>query len=169
MLKKYQFPNEMDWTGRVRTIVMTMHMYTLDNVRHTFDFDLQWMHEHYPDQKRFSSERMVSTEEILFVKEDGTRIKSLHELTNELPRASKSAQDLKHIFTLEEPTFLRSPNVPDLKINRVAFLYDVHEATEELTFNADDVIQGLLIDDETGESILHYLDNSIRQVQIDVP
>ena len=169
MLKKYQFPNEMDWTGRVRTIVMTMHMYTLDNVRHTFDFDLQWMHEHYPDQKRFSSERMVSTEEILFVKEDGTRIKSLHELTNELPRGSKSAQDLKHIFTFEEPTFLRSPNVPDLKINRVAFLYDVHEATEELTFNADDVIQGLLIDDETGESILHYLDNSIRQVQIDVP
>lgn len=168
MLKKYQFPDEMDWTGKVRAVVVTMHMYILDNVRHAFDWDTEWWQEHYPDQKSFSSERMVSTEEILFVKEDGTRIKSFHELENELPRGSESAKDLKHLFTFEEPTFLRSPNVPDLKINRVAFLYDVHEVTEKLTSKADDVIHGLLIDDETGELILHYLDNSVRTVRNDV-
>ena len=163
-LKKFQFPDEMDWNGRMRIIKAKIRVLFIENLRRAYDFDRDWWLAHYPDTQSFSTEKMVHTGKIFFAKEDGTCIKNLNELENDLPRGEDSAQNLKEIVSFAEPTFLHVPEMPALKINRVGFVYDVVAHEEEFTIEGDSVIQGLLLDDETGESILFYTNNEIRQI-----
>jgi hypothetical protein len=166
-LKKYQFPDEMDWKGRVRTIKMTVHILLLENIRRSFVFDREWYFKQHPKTQQLQISIGASTDEIFFTKEDGMRIKSLHELENELPRGEATAQNLQETIAFAEPTFLHAPEIPVLKINKVEFVYDVTSTEEEITLQGDEIIQGLLIDDDTGESILFYVNDEVRAIQQD--
>ena len=52
---------------------------------------------------------------------------------------------------------MQSPQNPKIKLKGITFTYDVDVMEKVIKINADEVIQGLLIDDDTGESILFFI------------
>ena len=168
-LKKFQFPDELDWTGRIRTIILSMHVLTLDNVQHEFIFDEDWVKEHFPGQKSFTSKRPVSTEEISFFKENGENLGTLHEMDNKLPRGEHGTTGLTYYHSFSEPTFIRAPELPGLKINGIKYRYDVVESSEEHSISVDDVLLGILTNDIGEKEYSFFFDNTVANFVKEVP
>ena len=164
-LKKFQLPNDMNWKDQIRTVTITIHVLTLENIKRKFIPEKQWVKNCI---KENSKELLVKTvsgfnDKIYLVDEQGAIMKSLLELDNELPRGDEAAIAQRHSFPMEGKVSLRVPSYPDIKLSSIEYEYDICEATEELSMSADAILQGLLSDIDGQESFLFFIDNTIRR------
>ena len=151
-LKKFQLPNDMNWKDQIRTVTITIHVLTLENIKRKFIPEKQWVKNCI---KENSKELLVKTvsgfnDKIYLVDEQGAIMKSLLELDNELPRGDEADIAQRHSFPMEGKVSLRVPSYPDIKLSSIEYEYDICEATEELSMSADAILQGLLSDIDDG-------------------
>ncbi len=162
-LKKFQLPTDMNWDGKIRKVIITIHVLTLENIRHNFIPNKQWLEQYLEKNEKFIAQLSTTTDQIVLVDSQGQTIKTLWALENELPRGNKAATDLTFSFPMTQETFLHAPDFTDLRIDRIDYIYDVRETIEEIHIPADAILQGLLSDVDGQESFLFFLDNSILQ------
>jgi Restriction endonuclease len=151
----YQYPEEMDWSGRIKEVTIEITALLIQNARPEFIFDIDPQKE----KKRFVFRE--TTNRIEFVDSENNVITNLHKMEMSLPTPTSGGKDLRHNISFDKPTFLKISHMPRAKIKEVRFIYDVRTSTETLKISATDFIRGLLIDDETKESFLHYTDGSV--------
>ena len=160
-LKKFQLPADMNWDGKIRRAVLSIHILTLANIQRTFVPDRQWLSDYLKKNEKFVLRLATSTNQIFLVDEEGRVITTLEHLDDELPRGGHSATALKHSFPMHGKVFLRVPDSQEFPLNRIDYQYDVLDTVEEVTLSADAILQGLLSDIDGQESFLFFLDHTI--------
>ena len=162
-LKKFQLPEDINWESKIRTIIIDMHILTIENIKRTPILDKNWLlQQHFSGNEKLSINN--TTDNIFLIDKNGNKIKTLYELENELPRGEKAAYKLKYSFPFKEDTFMQNDNGINPKIKRIDYEYDIFETIEEIKISADDVIHGLLSDIDGQESFLFFLNNSIQKI-----
>ena len=160
-LKKFQLPADMNWNGKIRRVILSIHILTLENIQRNYVPDRQWISEYLKDNNVFTLHVNAPSDEIFLIDEEGNVIKTLCDLDNELPRGEHSATALKHSFPMHGKVFLRLPDSQEFLLDSINYQYDVLDTVEEVSLSADTILQGLLSDIDGQESFLFFLDHTI--------
>ena len=163
-LKKFQFPCDIDWRNKVRKASMTIHCFTLENIKCNFKFDIHWLSEYFKTHEKLTVKINAYNDTIFLINGEGKIIKSLWNIENELPRGEKTMKKLKYSFPMGDDTFLKIPDYDPIKLSSIDYEYDVNETIENVSVSADEIIRGLLSDIDGQENFFFFLDNSILKI-----
>jgi hypothetical protein len=154
-LYTYKYPEEIDWTGRAKELVIYIDALTINNIKRDFVFDLD------PSSKIERVRMMELTSNVFIEDEEGNKIESIQDAEHKLKLPKEGETGLVQNIIFTEPIFLSSSKLSRAKIKEIKFTYDVDVSRETIKITADDFVRGLLIDEETGESFLHYIDGQL--------
>lgn len=168
-LKKFQLPVDMNWDGRIRKVIITIHTLTSENIKRRFILDSQWLSQFIQERGKDTAQKILTdkvgapSNEYYLINNHREVLKTLRDLDNEIPR-DKAAIGQKHSFSMDGGAFLfvpSHPEYPEMKLSSIEYEYDVIDTVEEISISADAVLQGLLSDVDGQESLLFFLDNTI--------
>ena len=75
-LKKFQLPTDMNWDGKIRKVIITIHVLTLENIRHNFIPNKQWLEQYLEKNEKFIAQLSATTDQIALVDSQGQTIKT---------------------------------------------------------------------------------------------
>lgn len=163
-LKKFQFPCDIGWQNKIRTVNITIHCLTLENIKRSFKPDINWLSEYLKTHDKLTVKINASTDIIFLINGQGKIIKSLWDVDNELPRGETAMKKLKYSSPMGNDTFLQIPDYDPIKLSSIDYEYDVNETIENVSVSADEIIRGLLSDIDGQENFFFFIDNSILKI-----
>ncbi|MDR2510877.1 MAG: restriction endonuclease [Bacteroidales bacterium] len=151
-LKELRFPNDKDWEGRIKRIVVNMEM-VMPNIKQRIPlFDSDWVKENImlpKEQMVYSFEGF--TNEIIISNEDGDKITDFYELDNKIPCFGfEGKKDIEHIYHFEN-AFLDVIPFGRIKIKGIKYIYDVETGKNEFQIDALETTKAILKDAISGE------------------
>ncbi len=162
-LKELRYPEEQDWNGRVKTLVIEMVAFMPSIVKREPLIDLQWLRDNNkikegePVQITFSG----MSNEILITKISGERITDFHEMESNLPNHWKEEKNLEHTYQFADG-FILTKNLGMIKINGVKFTYDMVSSTTVTKSDGEKIAHAILKDVRTGQIKFFDKDGNVK-------
>ena len=155
-LKELRSPNEQDWEGRVKTIVLQMTM-VLPKIKQCIPLlDTDWIKANIEfskeGPKNYQLQLQGMSDELIVYDENGRPITNFHELDSKLPCLDQEVtEDLEHIYTFDNGYMDFDP-LGRLKINGVKYVYDViRQEMSPITIDAQRMVKAILKDALSGD------------------
>ncbi len=155
-LKELRSPNEQDWEGRVKTIVLQMTM-VLPKIKQCIPLlDTDWIKANIEfskeGPKNYQLQLQGMSDELIVYDENGRPITNFHELDSKLPCLDQEVtEDIEHIYTFDNGYMDFNP-LGRLKINGVKYVYDViRQEMSPITIDAQRMVKAILKDALSGD------------------
>ena len=156
-LKEIRAPEEGDWDGRVRDIVMN---FIVPDVRFR-DLRPKFTPRAIADQtEEVIQTGFLSNQPIIF-SPAGLPVASVNDLLGKASIPKDSAQNLSEHFSFPDHTF--RVDQTELEISGVEVVYDVAIVTEQLVLKGDELITAIISDALTKDLSVMHSDGSVRK------
>lgn len=128
-LKEIREPEDADWKGRIKTIVMKLHMITTHIRERKINIDEQWMRKNNALSKDTEIRLCINdtTDNIWLVDDLGNKISNIHQLDEKLPTKMKAAENIIHKYEFDN-AFLLNAEGRKFKVSSIEYTYDVRES-----------------------------------------
>lgn len=147
-LKEVRQPLLGDWNGLVREININMNCLFIEVKNITPIFDMEWMKKNYFERKSFQIDRQDN--EVVIKKESGEIIESFYDLKNKLPRKKENTYGLTYEYKYEDG-YIDDNDGNLLKLKKVIYTYDSLVAKDNMNFNYEHLVKGIIKDVESEE------------------
>lgn len=162
-LKELRFPNDKDWEGRVKTIVVKMNM-ILPNIKQRIPlFDNEWVKANikFPDNGQLTYTLHGMANEIQIFDDSDQPITNFHELDKKVPHGWDAATGLEHTYIFDN-AYLVVTSLGRVKIKGIKYVYDVEKGSEEFSIDAVEMTKAILKDALTGEIKFFAKDGNVK-------
>lgn len=153
-LKELRSPNETDWRGRVKTIVITFHIVVPEITKFAPQISRSFLDAMSPDEEIRIS--INTHEKIIFGPPGSASSYSYEDLRQMLPHGHETEHGLTHKLLL--PDHIWKVNGRELPIDGVDFVYDVNIEEETKTLDGGALAKAIIKDAISGE--LKFVDTS---------
>ena len=162
-LKEMRPPEDQDWNGRARDLVVNINKIELQNVHPNPDLDIEWLEKNtsYKEGDRINIHALNN--DLLLKDSQGNLIKTIRDLESELPHDWKNEKERKHKFKFDEDTFFELPNGDQFKILGIMYTYDVTSSdVSKLKIEGDSIAKAILKDVRNGQIKFYNKDGQIK-------
>jgi hypothetical protein len=163
-LRELRIPTDRDWEGRIETIQVNFTTVNLRIKERQPMFDLQWFQErfHTPQEGQHLTFSGLTNEVFIWDK-NGNKIKSIHDLENELPREliAKTEQEFTYSW---DNAFIDTDEFGRIKIRSMKFIYDIFKSEPDvLIISGKKLAKAIMKDVSTNEVQFFYKDGRINE------
>ena len=152
LLYELREPTEVDWEGKVKTIVIRLEFFFRESSDINFVHDKEWVAEERHKRGISEDEPLKlcitgRTDETLIYDEDGQKITTLKDIINSfvLP-SSEEISSVKKKHSFSEPAFIHTgiEKFPKLKLKALEATISVSKDVEEIRLNGEDIVGFIL-------------------------
>lgn len=128
-LKEIREPEDADWKGRIKTIVMKLNMITTHIHERKINIDDEWMRNNdaLPKGTTIYLQINDTTDNIWLVDSLGNKISNFYQLDEKLPTDMKVAENVTYKYEFDN-AFLENTEGIKFKISSIEYIYDVRES-----------------------------------------
>lgn len=148
-LKLVRPPEDADWEGRLRKLVVEGAGYYPTNVRVWPELDERWLAEMGISEEQVRT-GILATGEHAILDASGRRITTLEEIIKAYPLPRERRRDHRILHPLDD-AYVEHPELGPLKIRGLWIVYDVAETFARTTVSGDEIAKAILKDVRTGE------------------
>lgn len=160
-LKELRFPNEEDWDGRVKDIVMELTAYSKVIKDTRIGIDSEWINKNTEykesDKLKFSGR----SNELLIIDENDEEITNVNKLINELPFKFEEVMNLEKKYEFENAYIYDNSNIK-LKIKNIIFVYDIVSQSTRTVSEGEEIAKAILKDISTKDIKFFDKDGNIK-------
>lgn len=129
-LKEIREPEDTDWNGRIKTIVMKMNMITTHIRERKINIDDEWMtnNDVLPKGTTIQLQINDTTDNIWLVDNLGNKISNFYQLDEKLPTDMRAAEKVIYKYEFDN-AFLENTEGIKFKVSSIEYVYDVIEST----------------------------------------
>jgi len=162
-LKEVRYPKDEDWKGRLKTIVADIRMIMPFIKERFLVADQEWAVNNLklPKDNDFKVTISGMSNQIWLYDDKGNKLKTIQHLDSTLPNNSKIETDLTYTYNFED-AFIDVDTIGKLKINSIAYKYDIRIASQQLIINGEETAKAILKDALTGEIKFFDKDGTIK-------
>ena len=163
LTKIVRFPNDEDWTGRIKNVEIKGDIYRLEFKKVDFVFDKDWIinntHLNKGDMLKLSYDSKTLIE-------DKTQNKTiplgelLAQLSNNLPVGLKEDINMRKDYNLDDVYILN--NNERFKIKSLSLFYDVVKDEDNIIFNVESLVKAILKDVETEDTKFYFKNGNVN-------
>lgn len=158
-LMEIRRPEDKDWDGRIKTIVLLIDLMTLHgDPEVSVEVDKAWVDQNHI---KLSMGRNIFNGQKTFVEYQGTQ-KSIERYVNMVPR-DKEGDNLLHVFDLPG-AWLINEDGSKVKINRLAVTYGVRHYHEKTVIDGSQVVQAVVKNVISGQSQVIKINGDVVSV-----
>ena len=152
LLYELREPTEVDWEGKVKTIVIRLEFFSRESSDINFVHDKEWVAEERHKRGISEDEPLKlcitgRTDETLIYDEGGQKITTLEDIINSfvLP-SSEEISSVKKKHSFSEPAFIHTgiEKFPKLKIKALEATISVSKDVEKIRLNGEDIVGFIL-------------------------
>lgn len=168
-LKEIREPENDDWKGRIKTIVMQTNMITTHIRKRKINIDDVWMrnNDDLPKGATIHLRLNDSTDKIWFLDNLGNKIFNFYQLEAKLP-TDKTAENITYKYEFDN-AFLENTEGIKFKISSIEYIYDVRQSTiPDIVIDGTQTAQTIIKDALTG-SIKFVNNNGNLRAPISAP
>lgn len=147
-LKEIRFPNQNDWTGRLKTIHVNIHVLPRNVKERIIEPDDTWLINNGISNVQIKLCGLNS--EIWLFDSTGNQITNFFELEEKLPHEMKLEKDKFHFYDFDD-AFIDTVSNRKIKIKRIGFKYDIEDIESLLILDADTITKAIIKDVKSGE------------------
>ncbi|MGF9562959.1 restriction endonuclease [Neorhizobium sp. BT27B] len=155
-LKELRAPNETDWKGRVKTIVITYHVIVPEITKFTPQISKSFLDTLKPNEEIRIEAATTTHEKIIFGPPGSLSSYSLEDFRQLLPHGRENENGLTHQMLL--PHHVYKAGGWELPIDGVDFTYDVNVEKETTTLDGAALAKAIIRDAVSGE--LKFIDKA---------
>ncbi len=151
-LKEIREPEDADWKGRIKTIVMKMNMITTHIHERKINIDDEWMRNNDALPKGTTIHLQINdtTDNIWLVDSLGNKISNFYHLDEKLPTDMKVAKNITYKYEFDN-AFLENTEGIKFKISSIEYFYDVRQsAIPDIVLDGTQTAQAIIKDALTG-------------------
>lgn len=163
-LKEIRFPEKEDWTGRLKTIQVDIHVLPINIKNRTIEPDFDWLIANGKIEKPDDTFRLKISglnEDIWIYDSKGQKIKNFYQLEEGLPHEMKPEKD-KVFFYEYDDAYIDSGEMGQIKIKRIGFKYDIDDISEKVLIEGDEITKAIIKDVKSGEIKFIRKDGSVK-------
>lgn len=146
-LKEIREPENDDWKGRIKTIVMQINMITTHIRKRKINIDDEWMKNNNALPKGSTIQLQINdtTDNIWLVDSLGNKISNFYQLDEKLP-TDKVAENVTYKYEFNN-AFLENKEGTKFKISSIEYIYDVSEsAIPDMVIDGTQTAQAIIKD-----------------------
>ncbi|GAB0485729.1 hypothetical protein KML24008_22280 [Alistipes onderdonkii] len=129
-LKEIREPEDTDWNGRIKTIVMKMNMITTHIRERKINIDDEWMtnNDALPKGTTIQLQINDTTDNIWLIDNLGNKTSNFYQLDEKLPTDMRAAEKVIYKYEFDN-AFLENTEGIKFKVSSIEYVYDVIEST----------------------------------------
>lgn len=163
-LKEIRFPEKDDWSGRLKTIQVNIHVLPVNIKQRTIELDFDWLKANKKIENptdAFLLKISGMNQDIWIYDGSGQKMKNFFELEEGLPHEMKPGKD--KVFSYEyDDAYIDSGKIGQVKIKRVEFKYDIDDISEKVLIEGEDITKAIIKDVKSGEIKFIRKDGSVK-------